>query len=497
VTTNPPVRVRFAPSPTGTLHVGGARTALFNYLFARHHGGTFVLRVEDTDRERSTEESVGAIFEGLGWLGLRWDEGPDVGGNFGPYFQSRRLPGYAGAAARLLREGKAYRCFCDPESLKQRREAALKRGEPPKYDRTCLALPGAEAERRAAAGEPFAIRFRMPEGETAWDDAVRREVRFQNATLDDLVILRTDGHPTYNFAAVVDDDAMRITHVLRGDDHISNTPRQLRIYRALGLDPPAFAHLPMILGPDGTRLSKRHGAQSVTEFRDAGYLPEAVVNFLALLGWAYDGQREMFTLEELAEHFSLDRVSRNPAIFNYEKLEWLNGEYFRALPLARRAELTREYLRESGAAPEAALSDTEYLERAVAAVGDRMKRPQQFLDYAWYLFVREVVPEPGPWSELLAKPQAASRLRLLADLAASIASFEHDALDRDARALAAREGIKFGELVMPARIALTGKKVSPGIWDVMLLLGRDRTVERLRAAAMKLDSAAAPGRATP
>jgi glutamyl-tRNA synthetase len=492
VTPHPQVRVRFAPSPTGYLHVGGARTALFNYLFARHHGGVFVLRIEDTDRERSTEASVGAIFEGLRWLGLHWDEGPDVGGPYGPYFQSQRLPRYAEAAGRLLAEGKAYRCFCDPEELKRRREAALLRGEPPRYDRTCLAVPPAEAERRAAAGEPCAIRFRMPDGETAWVDGVRHEVRFQNATLDDLVILRADRHPTYNFAAVVDDAAMEISHVLRGDDHISNTPRQIRLYDALGLTPPVFGHVPMILGPDGTRLSKRHGAQSVTEFRDAGYLPEAMVNFLALLGWAYDGERELFTLDDLAEHFTLDRVSKNPAIFNFEKLEWMNGEYFRSLPVATRAGMVRDHLRATGELPESLLGDTDHLERAVAAVGDRMKRPGQFLEYARYLFVERVEPEAGPWAELLAKPGAAARLRKFADLLETFAPFEHDPLDRAARALAAAEGVKFGDLVMPARIALTGKKVSPGIYDVIQLLGRERTVARLRDAAGRLEAAAAP-----
>ncbi len=486
------VRVRFAPSPTGYLHVGGARTALFNYLFARHHGGVFVLRIEDTDRERSTEASVGAIVEGLRWLGLPWDEGPVVGGPHGPYFQSQRLDRYGEAAHRLLSEGGAYRCFCDPADLKRRREAALARGEPPKYDRTCLALQASETERRAASGEPHAIRFRMPEGETSWVDGVRREVKFQNATLDDLVILRSDGHPTYNFAAVVDDSAMRITHVLRGDDHISNTPRQIRLYRALGLAPPEFAHVPMILGPDATRLSKRHGAQSVTEFRDAGYLPEAMVNFLALLGWAYDGERELFTLQDLEKHFTLERVSRNPAIFNYEKLEWMNGEYFRALPVARRVDLVRSHLRATGALPESALADTAQLERAITAVGDRMKRPQQFLEYAAYLFMDRVEPEPAPWEELLAKPLAAARLRKLADALEGVSPFEHDPLERAARALASAEGVKFGDIVMPARIALTGKKVSPGIFDVMLLLGRDRTLARLRDAAARLPAASTP-----
>jgi glutamyl-tRNA synthetase len=490
-----PVRVRFAPSPTGYLHVGGARTALFNYLFARRHRGVFVLRIEDTDRERSTKEAVDAIFEGLRWLGLQWDEGPHVGGPYGPYFQSERLGGYAEAGERLLAEGRAYRCFCDPEDLKRRREASLAKGEPPKYDRKCLAIPAAVAAARAAKGEPHAIRFRIPDGTTRWEDGVRGEVTFQNVTLDDLVILRSDRHPTYNFAAVIDDAAMRISHVLRGDDHISNTPRQIQLYNALGLKPPVFGHVPMILGPDGTRLSKRHGATSVTEYRDAGFLPEAMVNFLALLGWAYDGEREIFTLEELAEVFSLDRISRNPAIFNHEKLEWMNGEYFRALPLPRRVDLLVEHLRATGGLPPSALADRSFLERAVAAVGDRMKRPQQFLEYAGYLFVETVEPEAGPWAELLAKPLAAARLRKLADVIGAVEPFEHDAIERAARGLAGSEGVKAGEVIMPARIALTGKKVSPGIFDVILLLGRERTVARLRRAADRLEAASPAAKA--
>jgi len=482
------VRVRFAPSPTGYLHVGGARTALFNYLYARKHGGTFVLRIEDTDQDRNVEDALGGILEGLKWLGLRWDEGPEVGGPHGPYFQSERLPGYAEAALRLLAEGKAYRCYCDPEELKKKREQAMARSEPPKYDRTCFRLTKEESEARAANGAPFAIRFLMPEGETSWVDEVRGTVTFQNGTLDDLVILRTDRHPTYNFAAVVDDAAMSITHVLRGDDHISNTPRQIRIYEALGLLPPRFGHLPMILGQDGTRLSKRHGAVSVTAFRDDGILPQAMVNFLALLGWAFDGEREMFTMDELAQVFALDRVSKNPAIFNYEKLDWMNGEYFRALPLGVRADMVAAYLRETRALPEAAFQDRPFLERAVEAVGDRMKRPRQFLEYAGYLFVDTVDPEPAPWAELLAKPLAAARLRKLADALAEVDPFEHDAIEKATRGLAVVEAVKAGEVIMPARIALTGKKVSPGIFDVMLLLGRERTVRRLRHSAERLEA---------
>ncbi|HEY6221508.1 MAG TPA: glutamate--tRNA ligase [Candidatus Eisenbacteria bacterium] len=483
-----PVRVRFAPSPSGYLHVGGARTALFNYLFARRHGGVFVLRIEDTDRERSTDESVAAIYEALRWLGMSWDEGPEIGGSFGPYLQSERLPRYAESAEQLLREGKAYRCFCDPGDLKRRRDEAMRRGEPPKYDRTCLKLPPEESAARAERGEPHAIRFRIPDGETSWNDGVRGDVTFQNAVLDDLVILRTDRHPTYNFAAVVDDHAMEITHVLRGDDHISNTPRQIQIYRALGLEPPHFAHIPMILGPDGTRLSKRHGATSVTTFREEGFLPEAMVNFLALLGWAYDGEREIFTMEELTQFFSLDRVSKNPAIFNYEKLEWMNGEYFRALPLGRRTDLVIDHLRATKALPEPALKDRTFLMRAVGAAGDRIKRPQHFMDYSAYLFVDRVEPEPGPWQDLQAKPGVSARLRKLASALERAAPFEHDPLEQATRAVAKEEGVKAGEVIMPARIALTGKKVTPGIFDVMLLLGRERTVRRLIDAADRLEA---------
>jgi glutamyl-tRNA synthetase len=350
-----------------------------------------------------------------------------------------------------------------------------------------LRLSKEESEAKAAKGDPFALRFLMPEGETSWDDEVRGTVTFQNATLDDLVILRAGKHPTYNFAAVVDDAAMEITHVLRGDDHISNTPRQIQIYKALGLTPPRFGHLPMILGPDGTRLSKRHGAVSVTAFRDDGILPEAMVNFLALLGWAFDGERERFTTEELTQVFSLERVSKNPAIFNYEKLDWLNGEYFRALSLSKRADLVEAHLRKTGELPEA-LRDRAFLERAIVAVGDRLKRPGQFLEYASYLYVDLVTPESAPWAELIAKPFAAARMKKLATALEGVEPWEHDPLEKATRGVATSEEVKAGEVIMPARIALTGKKVSPGIFDVMLLLGPQRTVERLRRAAERLEA---------
>src|SRR5437762_3978201 len=314
------VRVRFAPSPTGYLHVGGARTALYNYLFARANGGTFVLRIEDTDAARSTDESVTAILDSMRWLGLTWDEGPDIGGPHAPYFQSQRGELYRRHADRLIAAGHAYPCYCTLEELEARRAGMLERGEAPRYDGRCRGLSAADRAARAAEGRASAIRFALdPVGESAWDDLVRGRVAFQNEVLDDFVLLRSDGLPTYNFACVVDDQLMQISDVIRGDDHISNTPRQLLIYTAFGWTPPRFAHVPMILGEDGTRLSKRHGATSVAAYRDLGYLPEALDNFLALLGWSYDGKTELFTLDELVQKFRIERVGANPAVFNHEK----------------------------------------------------------------------------------------------------------------------------------------------------------------------------------
>ncbi|MDI3299684.1 MAG: glutamate--tRNA ligase, partial [Bacillota bacterium] len=325
------VRVRFAPSPTGYLHLGGARTALFNWLFARHHGGSFILRIEDTDRQRSSEASVRAITEGLRWLGLDWDEGPEAGGAFGPYFQSQRQQGYRQAAASLLERGLAYPCYCTAEELELRRKQALAEGRAPRYDRRCLRLSAAERERLEREGRRPALRLLAPdEGVTVVHDLVRGDVEFENAAvMDDFVIMKSDGFPTYNFAAVVDDAAMRVTHVLRAEEHLSNTPKQLAVYRALGLEPPAFGHLPMILAPDRSKLSKRHGAIAVEEFRERGYLPEAMVNYLALLGWSPGDEEEFFTREELVARFDLDRVGRQPAVYDVEKLTWMNAHYLR------------------------------------------------------------------------------------------------------------------------------------------------------------------------
>ena len=337
-------RVRFAPSPTGFLHVGGARTALFNWLFARRHGGVFVLRIEDTDVERSSADMVTGILDGLRWLGLTWDEGPETGGPHAPYFQSERLERYRAAAHRLLGEGQAYYCFCTPERLRTERERAEAHGDAWQYDRACLDLSPASILERLASGTPHAIRFKVRPGNTSFNDAVKGPIAFDTAHIEDFIILRSDNYPTYHLSVVVDDAEMGITHVVRGDDHISNTPKHVLLFEALGVAAPIFAHVPLILGADKKRLSKRHGATSVTEYQRLGYLPDAMVNFLALLGWSPGDDRELLSREDLIESFTLEEISGGDAVFNTEKLDWMNGQYIARLPIdaarTRRAPVT-------------------------------------------------------------------------------------------------------------------------------------------------------------
>jgi len=487
------VRVRFAPSPTGYLHVGGARTALFNYLFAKAQGGTFILRIEDTDAARSTDEAVTAILDSMRWLGLTWDEGPEVGGDYGPYFQSQRREHYAKHAAELREKGRAYLCYCTSEELEERRQKQLARGEPPRYDRRCRTLDAAELKRREAAGMPAALRFSAPDkGETAWDDVVRGRVSFQNENLDDFVILRSDGFPTYNFACVVDDHEMAITHVIRGDDHISNTPRQILLDQAYGWTPPQFAHVPMILGPDGTRLSKRHGATSVAAYAELGFIPEAMVNFLALLGWSFDGTRELFTLRELEEVFKLERVGSNPAVFNIEKLEWMNGQHLKRLSDEERTRLAIEFLRGRGhdlsARPEA------WRTHLVLAIGDRMKTLMDAERYGAWAFLDELALDPVAWDEVREKPDSGPRLEALAERLERDSEYSLESLEAGTRGLAKELGIKAGDLMMIARVALTGRKVAPGLFEVMSLLGKDRAVSRLRDAAARMRAGTEQGR---
>jgi nondiscriminating glutamyl-tRNA synthetase len=487
------VRVRFAPSPTGFLHVGGARTALYNYLFARVHGGTFVLRIEDTDAARSTDESVSAILDSLRWLGLAWDEGPGVGGVHGPYFQSERRDHYHRHAAALRAAGRAYPCYCTPAELEAMRGSQAANKEPQRYDGRCRGLDAAARARFEAAGRGAALRFAHDEaGETAWQDVVRDRVAFRNDVLDDFVLLRADGLPTYNFACVVDDHEMAISHVIRGDDHISNTPRQIALYAALGWEPPAFAHVSMILGSDGTRLSKRHGATSVAAYHQLGYLPAGMVNFLALLGWSLDDKTELFTLAELERVFRLERVSRNPAVFNLEKLDWLNGQHLRRLPEDERTERVVRFLAERGFDP--SRHPAEWWTALVRTLGDRLRTLADAEVVGAFALKDALEFEPVAWAELLEKPAVGPRLEQLAAALDSDPDFSLESLERVTRGLAAAQGVKPGDLMAAARVALTGRKTAPGLFEVMWLLGRERAVGRLRDAAARWTAGSAHAR---
>lgn len=478
-----PTRVRFAPSPTGYLHVGGARTALFNWLHARQVDGTLILRIEDTDAERSSDEMVQGILDGLRWLGLDWDEGPGIGGPHEPYFQSQRLDRYRALAHELLASGRAYRCFCTPDEIKARRERAEAASGGWKYDRLCAALPDADVRARVDAGQPHAIRFLVPDGDTAFEDTVHGRIAFANADIEDFVVLRSDGYPTYHLSVVADDVDMEVSHVVRGDDHISNTPKHVLIFEALGRPVPAFAHVPLILGTDKKRLSKRHGATSVMEYARQGFLPEALFNFLALLGWSPGNDREIFDKGDLIAAFSLGGISGGNAVFNPEKLEWFNQQHIQRLPgeeLARRIE---PLLRERGIWRDSfAHEERAWLLSLIDLLKPRAKRLHDFADETPYLFSSDVAFDEAAVAKHL---HGASRAILgnLADRLSSIDPFDRNALDAASRAFAAERGVKLGALVHPARVALTGRSVSPGLFEIMELLGRDRTLLRLRSAA--------------
>jgi len=477
------VRVRFAPSPTGYLHVGGARTALFNWLFARRLGGTFVLRIEDTDAERSSWEMVSGIVDGLRWLGLDWDEGPDVGGPRGPYFQSQRFEGHRARAERLLRDQRAYYCYCTPEQIQAKRAAAEAAGGGWIYDRTCCALPAAEIARLNAAGMPRAIRFKVPDGRTSFTDLVHGPIAFDNANIEDFVILRSDGQPTYHLSVVADDVDMEITHVVRGDDHISNTPKHVLLFEAFGATIPQFAHVPLILGTDKKRLSKRHGATSVTEYQRLGYLPEAMVNFLALLGWSPGTDEELFTKAELVDRFSLEGISGGNAVFNPDKLDWFNQQQMMRLPAGELANRVAPLLRDAGLWRDAfESSERPWLERVIELLKPRAKRLGQFVDDGRIFFVEDVEYDPAAVRKFLqpaGMPEHLATLRWALD---AVAPFEAAVLEAALRALAEARGIKPATLIHATRVAVTGKAVSPGLFEVLELLGRPRTIRRMETA---------------
>jgi glutamyl-tRNA synthetase len=460
------VRVRFAPSPTGFLHIGGVRTALFNWLFARQQQGTFILRIEDTDQSRSTDESIQAIIEGMKWVGLDWDEGP--------FRQTERMDLYRSHAMKLFETGHAYWCVCKAEELDARRKAAEAKGLSPRYDGRCrslgLATPPGDA----------ALRFKAPrEGETVVDDLIKGKIQFDNAVLDDVIILRSNGYPTYNFSVVIDDALMGVTHVVRGDDHLTNTPRQIPIFEALGFAVPRFGHLPMILGSDKTRLSKRHGATSIMAYKDMGYLPEAMVNYLVRLGWSH-GDQELFTRQELIEKFSWDHVQTSAAVFNPDKLLWLNAEYIKTSPPNEIAKALVPLLEQAGLKKEVEAVSDEWLAQLVVLVKERAKTLVDMVDWVRPYFGQETTFEAEAAKKFLT-PTTAPLLQKLLTRFEALPSFSKQGWEDSFKKLVEEEGIKMGALAQPVRVALAGRTASPGLFEVMEVLGRDRTLLRLRS----------------
>lgn len=478
------VRVRFAPSPTGLLHIGGARTAIYNWAFARHHGGTFVLRIDDTDPERSTTENTLAILRALRWLGLDWDEGPEAGGAKGPYFQTQRGVTYAAALDTLRAGGHAYPCFCSAEDLEAKRDVARTKGGFAGYDGTCRAFSPAEALARIDAGEPHVWRLAVPadRGDVTFTDAVRGELSFPPAAVDDFVLVRTDGTPTYNYATVVDDALMDISHVIRGDDHLSNTPRQILVFEALGHDVPTFAHLSMILGADGKRLSKRHGAASVEAYRDEGFLPEALLNYLTLLGFSLDGDTTVFSADELVTDFELGRVSRNAAIFDPEKLEWLNGVYMRALSPEAFIQRITPLLIEAGLLTQGdANARRDWLLTLAPLVSERIKRLDEVVPMVRFLFEDSVAIDDAARAKALGDEAAVEAVRACMQALAELVPFDHESIEAALRAVPEAAGVKPKVVFQAVRVAVTGTTVSPPLFESLELLGRERTLERLRA----------------
>ena len=479
------VRVRFAPSPTGYLHIGGARTALFNWLFARKMGGKLILRIEDTDIERLKEDSVSQILTSLKWLGINWDEGPEVGGDCGPYYQSERLDIYKEYADKLLEEGKAYYCFCSAADLEAQREKQRAAKQPFRYARTCRDLSAEEVQARIAAGEPYSVRVKIPvEGTITVHDLIHGDVTFNMDQFDDFVIVKSNGMPTYNFAVVVDDHLMGMTHVLRAEEHLSNTPKQLLIYEALGWEPPKFGHMPMILAPDRSKLSKRHGATSVEEFRSQGYLAEAIVNYLTLLGWGPGDERELFTLQETVELFELEQMSKKAAIYDTKKLTWMNGQYLSELPLEKILPEAKPFFIKDGLVTEEWFNDAAneaYFEKLVDVVRVRVKTLQEVADASAYFFKElEGYDEKGVSKHF--KPENIAILEQC--IAAIKADDVYDLTSTEAayNKIAADNGLALGKVIHPTRLALTGRTVSPGMFDVMVLLGKEKTLARLEKA---------------
>ena len=482
------VRVRFAPSPTGYPHVGNIRTALFNWLFARHSGSSFIVRIEDTDVNRKVEGATEAILDGLRWLGIDWDEGPEVGGKYGPYFQSQRLEHYQRIVRQLVEGGHAYPCYCSEERLAQMRTEMAKNKESMRsYDRRCRNLSQEERAKFEAQGIIPVIRFKTPlEGQTRFNDLIKDEVVFDNSTLDDFVLLKSDGYPTYHLANVTDDHLMKISHVLRADEWLSSTPRHMLLYNALGYQPPLFAHLPMILGTDRSKLSKRHGATAITEYRDQGYLPQAMMNFLALLGWSLDDRTELFTKEELIHHFSIERISKTSAIFNLDKLKWMNGVYIRKLSIDELTDQLMPFLdRDLPQSVKRPLS-REHVKPIVPLIQERLITLEEAAELCMFFFVDDLV-----YNADLLLGKKLTRENAVRGLEAALKrlqapTFDAPSLEDALRTLATELELKAGDFFGLLRVATTGRTAAPPLFQTMASLGKDRCLKRIEAALKQL-----------
>ena len=474
------VRVRFAPSPTGTLHIGGARTALFNYLFARSMAGKFILRLEDTDLSRSSEDSALGILEGLSWLGLDWDEGPGKDGSYGPYRQSERLSIYKEYLQRLIDSNKAYYCFCSPEEIQQQREQARLKKLDYKYSGKCQDLSSEEAAQRLQQGEKAVIRLRVPtEGTTTVKDLIRGNVRFNNSLLDDFIIAKSDGWPTYNFAVVVDDHTMKISHVIRAEEHLSNTPKQLHIYEALNITPPEFAHVSMILAPDRSKLSKRHGATSVQEFRTQGFLPEALLNYLALLGWSMGEDLDFLILGEMVQKFQLDNVSRSPAIYDTDKLAWMNGHYLGITEPEKILSLIEDEAKQRGWLKN---DNKEYFIDVIKLIHKRIKMLSEFWEHAEYFFADFSSYDEKGKQKYFLKGNSVEILTEVLESLEKIEPFNSEAIEASIRKKAEKMNLKAAELIHPIRLALTGRTKTPGLFEIMEVLGKNKCLQRIKTA---------------
>lgn len=484
------VRVRFAPSPTGLPHIGVIRTAVYDWLFARHTGGKFILRIEDTDRARLVPGAAEAIMESLRWLGTMPDEGPGIGGDYGPYLQSERLEIYREYARRLVDGGHAYYCFCTPERLAEMRKKQEAAKQPTGYDRACLTLSPDEAGERLSQGVPAVLRFKVPtSGRTTFHDIVRGEITFENSQLDDFVLMKSDGYPTYQFANVVDDHLMGITHVIRGEEWISSTPKHVLEYAAFGWEPPKFAHASLILGPDRAKLSKRHGAVSVLEYRERGFLPEAMLNFIALLGWSPGEDKEILSIEELIDRFTLEGIVRNPAIFDLQKAEWMNGVYIRASDLDRIAALCLPYLQEAGYVSEnPGPQEFAYVREVVGLEQERLKVLSEIVEITEFFFKDQPDYDEKGMNKWLRRDYVPGLLEKLISALEGLDEFSIDKIDATVRSVGEEMGITGGQIIHPIRMAVTGRTVGPGLFETMAVLGRERVLVRLNRTLSTITS---------